>query len=143
MCLRLSDPGGLVLCHPHQSIQDNLNFMRYIIEGFYRKSDKGRALVQLYQAEAFNRVDHCYLVSVLVWFSLGFGFLRWIIQLYYNIDSIVWVNSFPSETFCIKSQFSKDVRSHHFYMYWLLSHYCKSWVASQGSQFVGDQFQHM
>lgn len=76
--------------------------MPFLVDAFEKNPGKGGSLVHLDQAGAFDRVDHHYLMSVLAQFSLGFGFFRWIIPLYYNIGSNIWINGFLSKPFCIK-----------------------------------------
>lgn len=59
-------------------------------------------MVPLDQATAFDMVDHRYLVAVPAQFCLCLSFLRRIIQMYVNIDSLVRAISFLPKPICIK-----------------------------------------
>lgn len=81
-----------------RSIQDNFHLICYTLERFNSKPGKGGKLVQLDEAKAFDRVEHPYLVSVLI----QFGIFGWTIAIYDNINMIIRVNGFLSKPFCIK-----------------------------------------
>lgn len=85
---------------PDKTIQDNLHLLRYTLQRLNSNDDKGGAVVNLDQSKVFDRFDHRYLVSALAQFCLGFDFLRWIIQLYSNID-FIRMNGFLSKPFYI------------------------------------------
>lgn len=61
---------------PSRTIQDNLHFIYYTLEGFDNVSGKGGVLARLDQSKACDTVEHYYMVSVLEQFGLGLGFLR-------------------------------------------------------------------
>lgn len=62
-------------------------------------------MVHLDQSKDFDRVDHRYIMSTLAQFGLDLDFLRWIISIYDNIDSVVRVNDILSNLFRIKRSF--------------------------------------
>ena len=65
-----------------RSIQDNLHFIREVLEGI--KDDTEAELISLDQSKAFDRVDHRFLASVLETAGFKLEFRRWISMMYHN-----------------------------------------------------------
>ncbi|CAH2329415.1 Hypothetical predicted protein [Pelobates cultripes] len=68
-----------------------------------RAGVKGIYLLALDQSKAFDRVDHCYLWSVLRKYGLPSKFINWIITLYRGADSFALVNGWKGRAFGIRS----------------------------------------
>ena len=77
-----------------RSIQDNLDFIREVLEGI--KDDTEAALISLDQSKAFDRVDHRSLSSVLETAGFKPEFRRWISMMYHNPQAVVQVNGMRS-----------------------------------------------
>ena len=73
-----------------RSIQDNLHLIREVLEGI--KDDTEAALISLDQSNAFDRVDHRFLASVLETAGFKPEFRRWISMMYGNPQAVVQVN---------------------------------------------------
>ncbi len=91
---------------PGRSIHDNLHLVRYIIERVSNKPGFGRAMINVDQSKAFDRVDHRYLAAVLRAAGLGPVFRGWIASMYSGICSVVKLNGHLSEPF----QITRSVR---------------------------------
>ena len=83
-----------------RSIQDNLHLIREVLEGIEDGTEP--ALISLDQSKAFDRVDHRFLVTVLVTAGLKPEFRRWISMMYHNPQAVVQVNERRSRVFAIE-----------------------------------------
>ena len=77
----------------------NLHKVREIQEGL--KDDTEAALINLDQSQAFDRVDHRFLVTVLETAGFQLEFRKWI-NMYHNTQAVVQVNGNRSEAFAIE-----------------------------------------
>ena len=83
-----------------RSIQDNLHFIREVLEGI--EDDTEAALISLDQSKAFDRVDHRFLATVLETVGFKPEFCRWISMMYHNPQAVVQVNGRRSRVFAIE-----------------------------------------
>ena len=80
-----------------RSIQDNLHLVPEILEGL--KDDTKAALINLDQSNAFDRVDHRFLATVLETAGFEPEFRKCISVLYHNPQAVVQVNGKRLEEF--------------------------------------------
>ena len=73
-----------------RSIQDNLHFIREVLEGIEDGTEA--VLISLDPSKAFDRVDHRFLVTVLETAGFKAEFRRWISMMYHNTQAVVQVN---------------------------------------------------
>ena len=102
-----------ILIHPDQtcsvkdrSIQDNNHYLRDIINEINSENLSGGIVLSLDQEKAFDRIDHRYLLNLMVKFGFGPNFCKWISLLYNGIQSSVIVNQHITEPF----QVTRSVR---------------------------------
>ena len=69
-----------------RSIFSDLHLIRDTLD-MINKTDETGILVTLYQMEAFDRVDHDFLMRVLAEFEFGPSFCRWVSIFYSNVFS--------------------------------------------------------
>ena len=83
---------------PGRSIIDNCHLIRNIID--YAGHKQIRTLILSLDLEkAFDKVSHCYLLSILKSFGFGPDFIQWISLIYINSFTTVFVNGHISEPF--------------------------------------------
>ena len=83
-----------------RSIQDNLHLIREVLE---RIEDSMEAsLINLDPSKAFDRVDHCFLASVLETAGCQPEFRRWISVMYHNPQVVVQVSGKRLRAFVIE-----------------------------------------
>ena len=82
-----------------RSIQDNNHYLRDIINEMNAENLSGGLVLSLDQEKAFDRIDHRYLLNLMLKFGFGPKFCRWISILYNDIQSSVIVNQHISEPF--------------------------------------------
>ena len=83
-----------------RSIQDNLHFIRKVLEGI--KDDREATLISLDQSKAFDWVDDRFLASVLETAGFKPEFRRWISMMYHNPQAVVQVNGRRSGVIAIE-----------------------------------------
>ena len=100
--LVISDLIGPEQCYAvkGRSIQDNLHLVRQILEGI--KDDTEATLINLDQPQAFDRVDHQFLATVLKTAGFEPEFRKWISMQYRNPPPVVQVNGRRSRAFAIE-----------------------------------------
>ena len=89
-----------------RSIQDNLHFIREVLEEIEDGTED--ALTSLDQSKAFDRVDHRFLASVLETAIFQPEFCRWISMMYHNPQAVVQVNGRRSRAFAIERSVRQD-----------------------------------
>ena len=80
-----------------RSIQDNLHLVREVLE-----NGTEAALISLDQSNAFDRVDHRFLATVLETAGFKPEFRKWISMMYHNPQAVVQVNGRRSRVFTIE-----------------------------------------
>ena len=83
-----------------RSIRDNLHLIRKVLEGIEDGTEA--ALISLDQFNAFDRVDHRFLASVLETAEFQPEFRRWFGMMYHNPQAVVQVNGRRSRVFAIE-----------------------------------------
>ena len=83
-----------------RSIQDNLHFIREVLEGI--EDNTKAVLIILDQPKAFDRVDRQFLATVLETAEFEPEFRRWISMMYHNPQAVVQVNGRRSRAFVIE-----------------------------------------
>ena len=83
-----------------RSIQDNLHLIREVLEGI--EDGTKVALISLDQSNAFDRVDHRFLATVLETAGFKPEFRRWISMMYHNPQAVVQVNGRRSGVFAVE-----------------------------------------
>ena len=83
-----------------RSIQDNLQLIREVLEGIEDGTEA--ALISLDQSNAFDRVDHRFLATVLETAGFKPEFRKWISMMYHNPQAVVQVNARRSRVFAIE-----------------------------------------
>ena len=83
-----------------RSIRDNLHLIRKVLEGIEDGTEA--ALISLDQFNAFDRVDHRFLASVLETTGFQPEFRRWFGMMYNNPQAVVQVNGRRSRAFAIE-----------------------------------------
>ena len=80
-------------------LTDNLHLVREIIDGL--KDGTEVALINLDQSQAFDRVDHRFLATVLEIAGFKAEFREWINMMFHNLQAVVQVNGKPmSRSLC-------------------------------------------
>ena len=81
-------------------IQDNLHLVREILEGL--EDGPEAALINLDQSQAFDKVDHQFLATLLETAGFKLEFHKWISMIYHNLQAVVQVNAKHLEAFMIE-----------------------------------------
>ena len=76
-----------------RSIQDNLMVLRYVID-YATLYNKEAAIISIDQEKAFDRIEWCYLFSIMKKMGVPPGLIQWITILYNNPMFTVNVNNF-------------------------------------------------
>ena len=103
-CLEIviSDPIGSKLNSVvnGRSIQDNLHLIREVLEGI--EDDTEAALISLDQSNAFDRVGHQFLATVLETAGFEPEFRRWISMMYHSPQALVQVKEKHEKFFAME-----------------------------------------
>lgn len=82
-----------------RTIKSNLNLIHKILEGV--EDDDQAALVDLYQSNQFDRIDHEYMIDVMQVAEFKRDFCKWINLLYHSPSDIVQGNGKQSLAFAL------------------------------------------